>query len=553
MNKSLLICFFAFFINCSLLAQNTLGLVSYDPAKTYEGYNLIYPHNQPNVYLLNNCGEIVHQWEDDANFRPGNTAYLLEDGRLVSCKRDADFSADAIWAGGGGASVEIRDWDGNLEWSYTINDSLARLHHDIAPLPSGNILMIVWENKTREEAIQAGRDTSLLTDGELWPDYIIEVDPSNDEIVWEWHAWDHLIQDFDPTKDNYGVVADHPERININTFFPDGRADWMHSNAIDYNAELDQILLSVPTFSEVWIIDHSTTTAQAAGPTGGISGRGGDLMYRWGNPAAYNMGTADDQKLFYQHDAHWASPFLDLGDPNRGKIVLFNNRVSAEMSTVNVFNAGFDMYKNIYPMANGVFLPNDFDWTYTTPDPVDMYSNILSSIRFQPNGNALIGVGRWGYLFEITPEQEIVWEYRVPLIGGQAASQGDSLMINNNFNFRVERYPVDYPAFVGRDLSSKGYIEQNADSTFCSLILSTEMLVDDYQMKIFPNPAQDQLTIEWEAGRMVDVEVFNLMGQRITYFEASGGRKYLDTSTWENGIYFIQINQTALQKVLITR
>ncbi|MEM6723696.1 MAG: hypothetical protein AAF598_06630, partial [Bacteroidota bacterium] len=89
-------------------AQNTVGLLSYDPSQTYEGYNLIYPHNQPSVLLLNNCGEIVHRWDDAPDSRPGNTAYLLEDGRIVKTKRNAAIAGDAIWAGGGGATIEIR-------------------------------------------------------------------------------------------------------------------------------------------------------------------------------------------------------------------------------------------------------------------------------------------------------------------------------------------------------------------------------------------------------------------------------------------------------------
>jgi hypothetical protein len=76
-------------------------------------------------------------------------------------------------------------------------------------------------------------------------------------------------------------------------------------NSVSYNAKLDQILISVRSFNEFWIIDHSVTTKEAAGHTGGRSGKGGDLLYRWGNPSAYRAGKTSDQKLFAQHDAHW--------------------------------------------------------------------------------------------------------------------------------------------------------------------------------------------------------------------------------------------------------
>src|SRR5690606_15913622 len=92
-------------------------------------------------------------------------------------------------------------------------------------------------------------------------------------------------------------------------------------NAIDYNPQLDQIMISTREFSELWIIDHSTTTAEAAGHTGGRSGKGGDILYRYGNPAAYNRGTRADQKFFYQHDAQWIEPGL----PGAGNILVFNN------------------------------------------------------------------------------------------------------------------------------------------------------------------------------------------------------------------------------------
>ncbi len=551
MIKKLLPFVYSFFLCCSLnmVAQNTVGLLSYDPAQTFDGYNLIYPHNQPNVYLLDNCGEIVHVWEDDADFRPGNTAYILENGNIVKTKRPSTVIDDPIWAGGGGATVEIRDWDNNLLWDFSMNDAENRLHHDIAVKPNGNILMIVWEYKSEAESIQAGRDTALLSQDALWPDKIIEVDPSTDNIVWEWNVWDHLIQDFDATKDNYGVVADHPEKVNLNWDTNDARADWMHSNALDYNPNNQQIMLSVPTFHEFWIIDQSTTTAQAAGSTGGLGGRGGDLLYRWGNPAAFDQGTEEDQQLFYQHDTHWATQFLDDSHPNYDKIVLFNNRVGEDFSTANILTPSFDMYDWSYTFNQ----PADFDWTFTHPEPTKMYSTGLSSVQLLPNGNTLICVGRFGYSFEVNPDGDIVWEYKTPRNGTNAASQGDTLEVNNNLTFRMTRYPATYAAFDGQDLNPIGYLELNPNEEFCDEILPTNNLYKDYKLSLYPNPTDKMVTIEWEGGVYVDIEVFDLLGRQIEMMELSGGRKYLDTSTWDEGVYFVRINQQQVRKLVINR
>ncbi|MEW8385738.1 MAG: aryl-sulfate sulfotransferase, partial [Candidatus Thiodiazotropha taylori] len=279
-----------------------------------QGYTLYARLDSTTTYLMDNDGNPVHSWASD--YRLGNAIYLLEDGSLL---HTGDLENSRFDAGGAGGIVQTIDWHGNVTWEYTYSSTTHLQHHDVEMLPNGNLLMIAWQYKSEAQALQAGRDPALLSEGALWPDSIIEVEPNGSDsgtIVWQWHIWDHLIQDYDASRSNYGVVADHPELIDLN-FAINSSADWTHINAVDYNAELDQILLTVHNFSEIWVIDHSTTTAEAAGHSGGASGKGGDLLYRWGNPQAYDAGTADEQMLFVPHDGEW----IEAGYPGAGNII----------------------------------------------------------------------------------------------------------------------------------------------------------------------------------------------------------------------------------------
>ena len=141
-------------------------------------------------------------------------------------------------------------------------------------------------------------------------------------------------QDVDPDLPNYGVVSEYPERMDINfgdagaNQGPGGaNADWMHLNAIDYNAELDQIVISSRHHGEIYIIDHSTTTEEATGHTGGNFGRG-EFLYRWGNPRAYDRGSTSDQN----HSPHGVNWIQKLS--RAGNLIIFNNNYSNSSSAV---------------------------------------------------------------------------------------------------------------------------------------------------------------------------------------------------------------------------
>jgi len=255
---------------CVPLASIGLGSAGDRSGEPFDGLTLFQPLASTTTYLIDLDGVVVHSWA--GSYTPGNAVYWLENGNLLRT-----IHTDGTVGGSGGGVQEV-DWDGDVVWDFRYSSSSYLSHHDVEVLPNGNLLMIAWEYLTRAEAIAAGRNPAYIQGQVFAPDHVIEVEPTGPttgNIVWEWHVWDHLIQDYDPTKANYGVVADHPQRVDLN--YPPKvaqKGDWNHLNSIDYNPELDQILLSSHAQDEIWVIDHSTTTQEAAGHTGGNSGMG---------------------------------------------------------------------------------------------------------------------------------------------------------------------------------------------------------------------------------------------------------------------------------------
>lgn len=405
-----------------------------------EGYTLFAPLMGTTTYLIDSDGQVVNAWQTSSS---GHSVYLTGEGNLLAT---ASVRSDVFDAGGSGGRVEEYTWDGELVWSFDYSGPTYHLHHDMEQLPNGNLLMIAWEYKSRDDVLAAGRDPSLLPDdGALWPDHLIEVNPATNQIVWEWHVWDHLVQDVDASKPNYGVVAEHPELIDLN--YVSGRmvsSDWNHTNSVDYNPALDQIVLSIHSFSEIWVIDHSTTTAEAAGHSGGNSGRGGDLLYRWGNPAAY--GAAGQQQLYTQHDAEWIEPGL----PGEGNILIFNNgdRQARPYSSIVEIAPPVDAAGNYALSPGTAYGPVAPVWEYVASPAEDFYAMNISSSQRLANGNTLICDGPAGHFFEVTAAGAVVWEYTIP------ATDPDSGVMA----FRAERYTADYAGLAGRSLTSSGTV-----------------------------------------------------------------------------------------------
>lgn len=370
-----------------------LSLISVN-AQQFDGYTLYSVQNSSAAYLMDTNQTTYHSWTG-LSAQTGYSTHMEPGGTIVRAAKGGT-NPSGVPGGPICGKIQKHDYNGNLVWDYVYAGTDYITHHDICPMPNGNVLVIAYERKTAAEVSAAGGQNAI----QMWPDKIVEIQPTGlttGTVVWEWHTWDHLCQSVDASKANYvSSIVNNPQLMNINY---KQASDWQHMNGVDYNPILDQIAFSSHNHNEWYIIDHSTTTAEAASHSGGNSGKGGDILYRWGNPAAY--GATGTQILNVTHDAHW----IREACPNAGRLAGFNNKgVSNNQSAADQIITPISGYS--YTLTTGqAYLPS----TYSDRHACNGYSSNMGSTYQLPNGNQLICIATSGKIYEINSAGTQLW------------------------------------------------------------------------------------------------------------------------------------------------
>lgn len=536
----------------STYAQQTVGLFKYD-STAFDGYTLLTPFSSKNTYLLNNCGHVVNTWISD--YRPGALAYLKPNGNLIRAAQveNEEFGA----AGGNGGRIEEHDWDGNLVWHINLSTDSFSQHHDFEVMPNGNILVLIWKYVPSSEALAAGRDIHTALEG-IWQESIWELEPQKDSgatVVWHWDAMDHVVQDRDSAKPNFGAISKHPELLDLNSPFLGDNKDWLHFNSVDYNAELDQVMISCHAFSEIYIIDHSTTTGESGGHFGGNHNKGGDILYRYGNPQVYGRGTASNQVSFKQHDAQW----IPKGYPNAGKVVFFNNGGQRVYSSIDVFAPTTHPDGKYLIDGTAPFGPSNYEWSYTAPTQSDFFSVNMSGVHPLSNGNFLICESTKGHLFEIDKNKNTVWDYVNPVTLFGPIKQGNRAA--GNQVFRGYRYGVDFSGFKNKKIIEGDRIEIDPLPILCDDTTSsgggtggndtthTAVLdLDREGVYTYPNPVKRYLNVITSSTKY-NIVLVNAIGQVVLEQDGIEMEMSMDLESLEPGFYHIRVESGDIQKV----
>jgi hypothetical protein len=474
-----------------------LALCGSEAIAQFDGYALYNNQNQTTAYLVDADGQIAHTWSCPS---PANYSMALRDnGNIV---RGAVQTGNIINGAAVGGKVQELDPQGQVVWEFVYSTADYVTHHDMCLMPNGNVLLIAWVRKTLPELQALGYTGTTAK----FPGRIIEVQQNGTggEIVWQWEMADRFIQYTDPAKPNYLPIAEHPERMNINVVTsgagggPAGQTDWFHENGIDYNQDLDQITFSSRYLSEIFIIDHSTTTAEAAGHTGGNAGRGGDFLFRWGKPANYGI-TGTQRITAAVHDVGWVKP----GRPSEGWLMFVNNSGGAGNSTtidgINPERDGFT-----YPWTPGtVWGPANYEWRH------QCLANSAGQSAWDrmPNGNTFVALSD-AYMYEVDEAGDLVWQYN-------ASPQ------------KAFRYTCDdagISALLGPDPCGIGTVVEERS---------------DRQVAIYPNPTNGSVQLAGiDLTRVRRVILVDATGREVM---RGGASNTLDLGAQADGMYRIMV------------
>ena len=510
-------------IQLTLLA---LLIVTLTTAQDFNGFALYNAQGSNTTYLIDENQNISHTWNmtTECNY----TVQLKENGNLV---RGTKNNGNILTGAAQGGRVQEIAPDGSIIWDYMYSDADHLSHHDLT-LVGDNVLITAWEVKTAAEVTAAGYTTT----SDKWPTHFIELEDDGNggaNIVWEWHVWDHMCQDIDASKPNYVAnISDNPELIDVNMIQAQsgpgpggGGGDWFHVNGVDYNEDLDQIVFSSRFASEIFIIDHSTTSAEAASHSGGTSGMGGDILYRWGNPSNYGM-SGTQVIVSAVHDARWIT---NDGRPNGGFLQIFNNcgagctgqgPSAVANSTIDGIETPWDATTNTYLRTPGLaFSPA----SYTTRYECAYSSDGQSASDRMSNGNIFVNASK-SVMYEVDSLGAIVW----------GPYQTDSP--------KGFRYECDYPGIIALES-----FMTNTTSTTCfdATAIIENTLAET--LTIYPNPTRNVVTINFETLTLQDINIniINSLGQQVY---ASAFNNHIGTlnekvnlASFSEGLYFVKI------------
>ncbi len=473
-------------------------LRAYNSTAAFNGYILFNPTSNATTY----------------SSAPTQTAYLMDmTGHQIKNWTKMSYNPRLLENGDLWSQGQVMGWDGTVKWQYAAPTGVTP-HHDGQRIWNNKLnaytyLMIASKSYTKTQLVSVGCDPNRPSAAVTGLDGVIEVNQSK-QLIWQWWSMDHVCQSKNSTWPNYiSDVKNAPGKCNLfwktDQSQPAGTEgvvnDWHHFNALDYNEDKDHIVVNAKHWSEFYVVDHGKTFVSFTGVastdlplnTAAAAGSAGNFIYRFGNPSAYNVGSAPsfmndgNQQIFGAHCVRWIRPYHwnkpHTGDtwsqpsaaspsvalPGAGNFIIFDNGVyrardrRSRIHEINPYlNASGSVTANYVAQESAGWnsgtnytKSKQITWTYGSNLQNSFYSSHISGVERLPNGNTAILAGNQGHMFQVTTGTApvVVWEYLSPLKSYTATAIHYDSDSTNFAPFRFQHYSTNYPGFTGRTLT----------------------------------------------------------------------------------------------------
>jgi len=346
------------------------------------------------LVAIDEMGEVIWYYRtnsriSDFNFLPnGHIAYMTQDFRLV----EIDLLGNIInsWYASG------RPYDPPQEGTPV---KALTFHHDAFPMNNGNYLMLGSEYKaienyyTSETEEFAPRKTQ-----NIMGDVIYEFNPAG-EIIWDWHAFDHL----DPMRIGYETFSGYWDRRGFSDII-----DWSHANTVLYDPADNTIMVNFRYLSSILKIHRDSKDikwifGEPSGYADNLRSKligldKGDWFWHQHSPSLSPDGTL----FIFNNDNYKARPFDKISETTLSYAAAY--RINEEVLSAEL------LWTSRIPGETGLasFAMGDVDWLERTNNILVSYGALRPSKEFGHESS-------WSMIREYTYTNpaRVVWEMQI--------------------------------------------------------------------------------------------------------------------------------------------
>lgn len=361
-----------------------VGVLEHDRLRATPGVTLIVRLRGKAAYLVGMNGEVLHEWHFP--LVPGNNVYLMENGNLLWSGEPEDkspYNGEEHSRFEGGEGPPLRGGRGGI---------LREIDWD------GNVLWeyVNWDQ--HHDCRRLANGNTVYLGWEIMPDA----------------AAKQVLGGQPGTEFNGLIYGDYLHEVT-----PDGEVVW------EWHAHADMDLERYPMCTRCYRNEFAHANACSPLPNG-------DIMISFRRLNTIAIVDRETKKFRWEHrDDSWGHQH-DCQMLDNGNILLFANGI----------HGGENPFSRVIELDPET---RETVWSYRGSPPYTFFSPHISGAQRLSSGNTLICEGQWGRVFEVTPENDIVWEYISPFFDPNTGGDG-----HTNMMFRAYRYAVDSPEIRNR-------------------------------------------------------------------------------------------------------